>query len=99
MLQENSRFTNGDIINLKLLSGDEIVGELVANKNNSYELKKPCLVVTTPDGIGLIQAMFGLDPFNENLVYRDQHVITTCLTHEKMREHYITVTTADDTQE
>jgi hypothetical protein len=94
MLVERSQYQPGDVINLKLVSGDEIVGELVANDTSGYELKKPCIVVTSPEGIGLIQAMFGLDPDRENLHYRDQHVVTVCRTHEKMHDHYITVTTA-----
>jgi hypothetical protein len=95
MLLTKSKYINGDIINLKLISGDEVVGELVAQDQQVYEIKKPCIVVTSPDGIGLIQAMFGLDPDSETLSYRDQHVITTCKTHEKMRDHYITITTAE----
>jgi len=94
MLIEKSKYKPGDVINLKLFSGDEVVGELITVSEHHYELKKPCIVVTSPDGIGLIQAMFGLDPDLENLVYQRQHCITECRTHEKMRDHYVTVTTA-----
>jgi hypothetical protein len=94
MLIERSKIQVGEIINLKLVSGDEIVGELVDHSNNLYELRKPCIVVTSSDGIGLIQAMFGLDPDVENLSYKENHIITACHTHERMRDHYITITTA-----
>ena len=80
-----------EIISFKTVVGDEVVGRLVSYKDGHYELNKPCIVVTSPEGIGLIQAMFGLDPDLENLVLRDQHIITMCRTHEKMRDHYITV--------
>lgn len=92
MLVENTKYHAGDIINLKLLSGDEVCGEVVTINSDRVELRRPCIVVTSPDGIGLLQAMFGLDPDQENLIYRDQHVITMCRTHEKMREHYVAVT-------
>lgn len=95
MLVENQKFVPGDIINLKLISGDEICGQVVSCNNMIYELRKPCIVVTSPDGIGLIQAMFGLDGERETLTYRTQHVITTCYTHTKMRDHYIMVTSDD----
>jgi len=95
MLVENSKYQPGDIINLKLLSGDEVCGQVVVADSDHVELKKPCIVVTSPDGIGLLQAMFGLDPDSENLSYRDQHIITRCRTHERMREHYLSVTTAE----
>lgn len=92
MLMENNKYKTGDVINIKLVSGDEIVGELVTQNKEGYELRKPCIVVTSPDGIGLIQAMFGLDPDLENLLYKDQHVVTICKTHDKMHQHYLTVT-------
>ena len=95
MLVERTKYNQGDIVNLKLLSGDEVCGEVVTADSDQIELRRPCIVVTSPDGIGLIQAMFGLDPDQENLVYRNQHVITMCRTHEKMREHYVAVTTAE----
>lgn len=87
-----SKYDIGTVVNFKLISGDEIVGELISQGNGVYEVKKPCIVVTSKDGLGLIQAMFGLDPSHENLMYRDEHVITMCKTHEKMVEHYFNVT-------
>jgi translation initiation factor IF-1 len=95
MLIKKNNLSTGDVINIKLISGDEIIGELVDQDDSHYELKKPCIVVTSTEGIGLLQAMFGLDPDKENLVYKNNHVITMCHAHEKMREHYITVTTAE----
>jgi hypothetical protein len=93
MLIENSKNTYqvDEIVSFKTISGDEVLGRLVSSANGAYELNKPCLVVTSPEGIGLIQAMFGLDPDSENLTIRDQHVITMCRTHEKMRDHYVKV--------
>jgi len=91
MLIERSRFTVDDIISLKLINGDEIVGRLVKEENGVYEINKPCIVLTTPEGIGVLQAMFGLDPDRDNLNYREQHIITSCLTHDKLRDHYVRV--------
>lgn len=93
MLVEKSKnkYSAGDILAFKTVSGDEIVGKVEEIADGAYELNKPCIVVTSPEGIGLIQAQFGLDPDLENLTLRDQHVITMCRAHEKMREHYVNV--------
>jgi hypothetical protein len=93
MLIENSKnaYQVDEIVSFKTVSGDEVLGRLVSSANGAYEINKPCLVVTSPEGIGLIQAMFGLDPELENISIRDQHVISMCRTHEKMRDHYIKV--------
>ena len=89
--KSSSGYEIGEVVSFKTVSGDEICGQLASVTNDSYEVSKPCIVVTSPEGIGLIQAMFGLDPENENINIRDQHVITMCHTHPGMRDHYMTV--------
>jgi hypothetical protein len=91
MLIEKSKYQVGDIISLKLISGDEIIGKLVEQTSTGYELNRPCVVITTPDGIGVLQAMFGLDPDRDNLTYNDQHIITSCPSHDRLKEHYVKV--------
>ena len=95
LIEKKKKYAAGDILSFKMVSGDEIVGKLVEQSDNNYTLNKPCIVVTSPDGIGLIQAMFGLDPDLEDLTVRDQHIVMLCKTHIKMQEHYISVTTAE----
>lgn len=91
MLIERSKYNINDVISFKLINGDEIVGRLVKQDSESYEINKPCVVLTTPEGIGVLQAMFGLDPDRDNLQYRDQHIVSMCPTHDKLKEHYIAV--------
>lgn len=91
MLIEKSKYQEGDIVSIKLISGDEVIGRLVSHNNDSYELNRPCVVLTAPEGIGVLQAMFGLDPDRDNLHYRDQHIITMCPSHNKLKEHYVKV--------
>jgi hypothetical protein len=106
MLVEKNKYELGEVLSFKTVTGDEIVGTLVSIENGlngkglngndkRYTLHKPCIVITSAEGIGLIQAMFGLDPDLENLTLRDQHVIFICRTHTQMKIHYISVTTAE----
>jgi hypothetical protein len=88
-----NKYNVDDILSFKLVTGDEVLGKVAKIDTDSYELNKPCIVVTSSEGIGLIQAMFGLDPDLENLTLMDNHIVMMCRTHEKMRDHYITVTT------
>jgi len=96
MLIEKSKYQSGDIISLKLISGDEIIGRLVEHQGDSYELNRPCVVLTTPEGIGVLQAMFGLDPDRDNLHFRDQHIMAMCPSHDKLKEHYVKVLEQDE---
>lgn len=95
MLIEKQKYVVGEIVSFKTVTGDEVLGTLVEFTDKEYTINKPCIVVTSPDGIGLLQAMFGLDPDKENLVLRDLHVVFKCHTHDKMKEHYLTVTSAE----
>ena len=89
LIEKNkNKYELGEIVSFKTVNGDEVLGQLMSVEDGTYELNKPCLVITSPEGIGLIQAMFGLDPDLENMLLRDQHIISMCRTHEKMRDHY-----------
>jgi len=89
LIEKNkNKYNLGEIVSFKTVNGDEVLGQLMSVEDGTYELNKPCLVITSPEGIGLIQAMFGLDPDLENMLLRDQHIISMCRTHEKMRDHY-----------
>lgn len=86
----------GDIIGLKLVNGDEVIARLAEKTDTHYVLDKPCVVVGGPKGIGLIQAMFSLDP-EKTIQVKLDHVMMTCDAVTQMRDHYIQVTTGIQT--
>ena len=92
MLVNKSNISNGDVIGLKLVNGDEIVAKLVDIADGQYVLDRPCCVVGGAKGIGLIQAMFSLDP-EKSISVKQEHVMMTCEAIPQMRDHYIQVTT------
>ena len=50
---KTSRFKEGDIVSIKLISGEEIVTKLGKSKDNVYEFVKPVVLSVTPQGMGL----------------------------------------------
>ena len=92
MLVNKSSYGPGDIIGLKLVNGDEIIAKLVEFKDDQFSLDRPCCVVGGAKGIGLIQAMFSLDP-DKSVVIRGDHVMMSCEAMPQMRDHYFQVTT------
>lgn len=92
MLINKPKFAVGDVIALKLVNGDEVVAKLADLSDSHYHLEKPCVVVGGPKGIGLIQAMFSLDP-EKSIEVRSDHVMMTCEAVAQMRDHYFQVTT------
>ena len=92
MLIVKKDYDIGDVIGLKLVNGDEIVAKLAEITNELYVLERPCCVVGGAKGIGLIQAMFSLDP-EKSIKVQTGHVMMSCLAIQQMRDHYIQVTT------
>jgi len=54
-------FKNGDVVTLKLTSGEELVGKLVEEKADAYKIKTPLTLVMSPQGVGLQQYMFTVE--------------------------------------
>lgn len=92
MLISNSKYSTGDVIAVKLANGDEVVGKLINESDTDYQLDKPCVIVGSPKGIALIQAMFSLAKDKPISVKKD-HVMMTCEAVSEMRDHYFEVTT------
>lgn len=92
MLVNKSDFEVGDVIGLKLVNGDEIIAKLVEENATHWVLDKPCVVVGGAKGIGLMQAMFSLDP-EKSIKVKSEHVMMTCQAINQMRDHYTQVTT------
>jgi len=82
----------GEIIGVKLVNGDELVARLTEVGANYYQLEKPCVVVGGPKGIGLMQAMFSLDP-EKSIRVKSEHIMMECEAIGQMADHYIQVTT------
>ena len=54
-----NKYEINEIVSFKMVNGDEVLGRLTSLEDGHYELNKPCIVVTSPEGIGLIQAKIG----------------------------------------
>lgn len=92
MLISKSKVSEGDIVSLKLVNGDELVGKLTQSSEQSYTISKPCTVMPGAQGLGLIQSLFTADP-DVDVEIMKQHVIMIAPTIDKMQKHYIQTTT------
>ena len=92
MLISKSRLTVGDIVAFKIVNGDEIIGKLVQEDADSYEIDRPCTVVPSQQGIGLMQTMFTADP-KITINISKTHVMMSAPVIPQMESHYIETTT------
>jgi hypothetical protein len=81
----------GDIVCFKLV-GEEVVGKIVEETADSYVLNKPCTVIPSQQGIGLMQSLISAD-INSNITLNKSHVIMTAPVIKDIENHYIRTTT------
>jgi len=85
-------YQEGDIVSFKLVTGDEIVAKIVTTDSDSFEVTKPCTVMPSPQGMGLIQSLFTADA-DVNVRLQKAHIIMHAPSIDQMQKHYIKTTT------
>jgi len=81
-----------DTITIKLMSGEEVVGRLVEEKDDMFIVAKPMAIVNMPSGIGLGPYIFTAQPHSSIPIVK-QNVVSWCLTESGMARKYAEGTT------
>jgi hypothetical protein len=92
MLISKSSYDAGDILTFKLVNGDEIVAKLVEQTDSAYTLDRPCTVVPSAKGIGLMQSLF-TGEVDQKVVLDRNHVMMHVATVKDIKNHYLQTTT------
>ena len=86
----------GDILAFKLINGDEVVAKLVETTTDGFVVSKPCTVLPSPKGMGLVQSLFTASQDLE-VRLQNQHVIMHGPVVQEIRDYYIKTTTGIET--
>ena len=86
----------GSIVCFKIVNGDEIVAKIVEEKADSWVVDRPCTVVPSAQGIGLMQSLFSAD-INKDVELKKEHVMIHAPTIKQLEDHYIQTTTGIQT--
>lgn len=89
-------YSVGDVVCFKISNGDEVVAKLVEEKADSYVVSKPCTVIPSQQGIGLMQSLISGD-INTNITISKAHVIMHSPVIKDIENHYIKTTTGIET--
>jgi hypothetical protein len=81
-----------EIISLKIISGEEIVGRLVEETGVSYKISKPTLINITDRGLMLTPYLFSADMEKPIEVFKSA-VVSIFLTEKAFADQYIQGTT------
>ena len=81
-------FKDGDIVTIKILGGDEIVGRLLSILDFSYTINKPHAVMMGQQGFGLAPYVLTAGP-DFKVVLKEEHVVCIVKTYEGVAKEYI----------
>ena len=82
-----------DIVTIKMVGGDEVVGKLLDERTEDYiELGKPRVVMIAQQGFGLAPYILTSDPEGPATLDR-RHVVSVVKTYEPVAKEYIKQTT------
>ena len=81
-----------DFIVFKLANGDECVAKLIEQTDDGFTVTKPCTVIPSQQGLGLMQSMFSAD-INNNVTLKFEHVVMHGPVITDIENHYIRTTT------
>lgn len=85
-------YSANDIVTFKIMNGDELVASVVNEHDDHYVIAQPMSVVPSQQGIGLMQALFSIEPKSEVVLKKD-HVMLHNKTIDAIADHYRELTT------
>jgi hypothetical protein len=78
MTIEQEAFKKGDIISIKLMSGEEMVGAYISENSDTFNLDKPFkLIQTSEKNYGFAPIMVTTDPNKIHSIFKTAIVVAT----------------------
>ena len=87
-----NKYAEDDIVTFKIVNGDEIVAKIVEESDDALTVMKPCTVMPSQQGLGLLQSLFTSD-LNKSIRLEKRHVMMHAPTVKDVQNHYIKTTT------
>lgn len=83
-----TQYKANDIVTIKVLGGDEVVGRLVAEIDNDFIINKPHVVMMGQQGFGLAPYVLTAGPDYKTTI-KQEHVVCIVKTYEGVAKEYI----------
>jgi hypothetical protein len=87
----NKGFSNGDVLSIKLISGEEIIARFDSEATDSMTISRPLAITMAGQGLGMIPWMFlgGKD----EVTLQKSHIIATMTAKKDAADQYVQGTT------
>ena len=80
-------YKNGDVVTLRMLTGEEVVTTLVSEDAVEVTVDRPMVIATGPEGMGLVPFLFTVDPSRKIKINRAA-IAVMCKTNEEISSGY-----------
>lgn len=81
-----------DIITIKLVTGEEIIGRLTHKDQHTVTIEKPVMLAATQKGLGFAPICISIDDASE-FKFRQDHILFLADTRSELVDQYIKATT------
>lgn len=88
----SKKYAAGDIVSFKLVNGDEIVARIVSQDTDGWDIERPCTVIPSAQGMGLVQSLFTGNP-DSGIRLSKEHIIMSAESIDAMQKHYLKTVT------
>jgi hypothetical protein len=86
------KYGEGDVVTLKIVSGEEVIGRFVKEDMMSITLSKPLTIGMTPKGPGMAPVLMTVDP-DATLSFNKQAIIIVTPCYKEIADQYVYQTT------
>jgi len=92
MLLEKSKFSQGDTVSLKLITGEEIIGKYIKEDMSTITLSKPLMLAMSKQGPAMMPLMMTVNP-EQDFAINKQAIILQGETVKEIADQYTFQTT------
>jgi len=85
-------YTTGDVVSIRLASGEEIVGKLLDDNDKTIKLKQPLSAIMSEKGLAMLPFMLTVNPEADIVVSKNQ-IMITAKSIKEVADHYLQSTT------
>lgn len=86
------KFSDSDVVSLKLSSGEEIIGRFEKENDETITLNKPMMIAMTPKGPAMAPVMMTVDP-ETTLSFNKRLITISSLSFKEVADQYVFQTT------
>jgi len=85
-------YATGDVVSIRLSSGEEIVGKLLDDNDKTIKLKQPLSAIMSEKGLAMLPFMLTVNP-EADLVVNKNQIMITAKSIKEVADHYLQSTT------